>query len=166
MLSIRNGRRKGGLGRGKHALVALCVLAGALGCGTQWLPNRLEVEAAAVHEVRNIGQVVTQTTEELEYSNTIQFTKILVVDVGKNTFSEALNSAHDRLRRLGWTDVDRGPNFIQMESAKWEKVVLTVGSLERLESFHAELKPEIAKAFKNNAAGPHSYLLVDLAKVK
>ncbi|MGP3959653.1 hypothetical protein ACTWPT_26950 [Nonomuraea sp. 3N208] len=158
--------RRGNLRRGVHALIALWVLTSIAGCELPWLSSlRLEVDAAAVREVGAIGEIVARTTEELEYKKTIQVVDILIVDVGKNTFPEALDSARDQLQRRGWTNAYNSQDLIRMTSPKWEKVSLTAMSLNMLEPFHIK-KPEIAKAFKENEAGPHVYLLIDLTKLE
>lgn|GEM_PF-6879881 len=166
MLSVHLRGKVRKLSKGLQALVALCVLASLCGCAAQWLQSKLEVDRAAVREVHRIGDVVAQTTAEYVYGNTVQVAEILIVDVGKTSFSEAIKTAEEGLLNEGWVVTRRSVDQVDMKSRKWEKVMLSVGPLELLEPYHAEMKPDVAQAVKDHKDGVGVYLLVDLSKAQ
>ncbi|MFG1948734.1 hypothetical protein [Nonomuraea sp. NPDC048826] len=149
----------------EHLLVTLCVLITVGGCSTQWFPTLLEVDEATVGEVSKVGKVVTRTTIDFVYENTHQITQMLVVDTGKNVFSDALKSMQEGLEREGWTVIHRRPDSIDMESARWGKVILSVRSLGSLEQYYLEARPELAEARRDHDAGVGFYLLIELIRV-
>ncbi|KAB8181296.1 hypothetical protein FH608_051045 [Nonomuraea phyllanthi] len=146
-----------------YAVVGLWLLALCSGCGTQWLPTKLQADATALYEVRSIGKLVAQTAIELGYEGAVQITDILVLDLAKPVYQEALDTAHDRLRKQGWKDVGNRSDVIDMESSKWAKTYLEMGSMEMLEQYEATQKPEIIKKLKDDPSH-NVYLVVSLTK--
>lgn len=147
-----------------RALIIVLLFAMLSGCGSQWLPSRIRVDAAVVHEVRSVGKSVGQTTSELEYEGAVQVVDILVLDLSAASFSEALELAHDNLRRHGWIDMGREPKEIYMRSKKWDGVDLAIGSLGILDSYGVRQSPELANLLKVDTSESQSYLVAELSR--
>lgn len=163
---VRSGRISGPM-QIVHALMTLCLLVGISGCEVSWLSSvHLEADAAAVREVGSVGDVIARTSQELQYERTVQVIELLIVDVGESSFLEALDATRKRLKRHGWIEESTNSDSFSMKSLKWKNTIVTAASLNTLEPYHAELRPDIAKAIKESSAGPRVYVLIDISEVK
>jgi hypothetical protein len=151
----------------KLFLAALCVLLALAGCGTQWFTRRIEVDTAAVDEVRGIGGVVAQTVADPVYEGTVEVTAILIMDVGAGRFKEAHDVALGRLRQRGWTIASGGDaDSALMKSAKWKDVILRIGRFRGFEEYGATLEPKIDKVLHSDSSKSDTYVIVALSPNK
>jgi hypothetical protein len=138
----------------KSAIALSATLLVLMGCGAKVL----EVEPAALLEVRGIGAVIEETTVDPIYENTVQVINLLIMDVDASSFEEASAKASDLLQARGWFVSDRYLDYVEMESAKWDFTKVTIGPLSDLDGYGATMK---------NGIPPESaaYVLVDVTPV-
>ncbi|MEU6790306.1 hypothetical protein ABZ907_01290 [Nonomuraea wenchangensis] len=140
-------------------VMALCVLMLAAGCGSLFL-HTVRAEAEAVDEVRSIGRVVAQTTEDPQYRDTIQIDDILMLDMNATTFDTATDEACRLLERRGWVLTDKVPSHhLRMASTRWEDTSLTIYPFDQANSPNS-LQQRVAEAVNIAPMARNKYILV------
>ncbi|WP_152990361.1 hypothetical protein [Sphaerimonospora mesophila] len=130
----------------RSTVVLLFVLLLLPGCRSELFPKTLRVGPGIVQEVRSIGKVLLEKTDEDTWDGITTVTEILVIDVGSLRAREALEKAGNLLRERGWViSAQRLPDWVQMESGEWENVLLSIEGLEFYDSTEG-LGPKERKA--------------------
>ncbi|MEV7006651.1 hypothetical protein [Streptosporangium sp. NPDC051022] len=125
----------------------------------------LQVNPAALDDVRGIGKVLGEVTTEGIWSNTKEVINKLAIDTGSANSREAINKAGDLLRKRKWVAVSQSTSeFMQMKSTVWDGVYLTIFPFD---SSEIELYPEKAQeAIKKASAGSEALLAVSVGQEK
>ncbi|MEV8635809.1 hypothetical protein AB0395_29545 [Streptosporangium sp. NPDC051023] len=128
------------------------------GCGVFY--GKTQVAPAVLDEVRGIGKVLGEATDEGDYGAGIEVTNLLVIDVGGVNGHDASSKAGDLLRDRKWVVVRQvAPDGVEMRSTVWKGVYLD------FQPFYPEERrtypDEINKAIKASAR-PETLLIVSL----
>lgn len=119
----------------RTAVVLLCVSLFLSGCRSELFPRELRVSPDVVSDVSGIGKTLGRISTQETWDGTTTITETLMVDVGGSGTKEALAEAVELLQRRQWVvDDQRIPEWVEMGSAKWENVRLTLHGMEFFES--------------------------------
>jgi hypothetical protein len=146
----------------KLVFITLCATLAVSGCGL--LHKTLEVDSAAVAEVRTIGKVVAQTKIEDTWKSTTQLDEFLLMDLGAVDYDAAHDKARDQLERLGWQSTHT-IDWTRMISTKWKHTVLKIDSFKRYESYGRPLEPQTEKALMAEPNRTNTYVILTLTRI-
>ncbi|GAA3444444.1 hypothetical protein [Planomonospora venezuelensis] len=149
-----------GVMRINRPLAFLLILVMAAGCGVRWISETIDVDPAAISEVRGVGRKVAETTTSLIYEDVTQNISILILDVGASSFQEAANLTHGRLYQHGWIEKGRGIDSIHMKSARWKKTSLLIKPIESLEGYGVTQDPQVVKALEDDSIQSAAYVVL------
>ncbi|NBE91859.1 hypothetical protein FE391_00720 [Nonomuraea sp. KC401] len=148
----------------KTAIIVVNILVLATGCGL-WPHKTIRAEAGAVDEVRSIGRVAAQTTEDPLYGDTVQVDDILIMDVEASSFEEGVSAAREQLEQRGWVTTFKGVAFTEMRSNRWKGASLTIRPFELDKSYKFAVQNRIAEVVNVDPNGRIKYLLVMITRV-
>lgn len=140
-------------------LICLCTLILASGCGSLFVTT-IRVEEDAVDEVRSIGRIVAETTQDPIYRDTVQIDNILILDVGAPSFKRGVSIAESRLEKHGWEVDSKIPAFTDMKSTRWKDTSLTVRPYKKDDSYKYAIQNQIADKVNVEPNEQNKYLLV------
>ncbi|MEU1878493.1 hypothetical protein ABZ470_14375 [Streptosporangium sp. NPDC020072] len=128
------------------------------GCGV--FSGKTQVDPAVLDEVRGIGKVLGEDTDEGDYGAGIEVTNLLVIDVGGVNGPDASRKARDLLSDRKWVVVrEVAPEGVEMRSNAWKGVYL---DFQPLYSEERRTYPDgISKAIKASTR-PETLLIVSL----
>ncbi|WP_326825435.1 hypothetical protein [Streptosporangium sp. NBC_01756] len=120
----------------------------------------LRVAPAALDNIRGIGKVQAEASDENENENGRQIENLLVIDVEATSGREALGKAADLLGARKWRVVaENRPTIVSMESANWQDTHLV------LRPFHPayfEDYPDILEALKEASVKEESLVYIEV----
>ncbi|WP_170991064.1 hypothetical protein [Herbidospora galbida] len=138
--------------RSGRSAALLCAFLLVAACGTEFFPITVRVDPDIVHDIRGIGKVLRETTDEATWENTTEISIVLVVDIGRPGPEGAVGTASGLLRKRGWeASVDGHPHSMWMESRKWPDTEIMVSGVEFYTS-PPGLDPDAEKALRSAEA--------------
>ncbi|WP_156325522.1 hypothetical protein [Nonomuraea sp. SBT364] len=93
------------------------------------MTNRVDPEVFG--DLRAIGDVAAETSYSAEGEGGEDVTNVLVIDIGQPNIKKSLAKARSTLEGAGWHVVGQRPEWVQLESANWETVRLSLTSLAK-----------------------------------
>ncbi|TMR21828.1 hypothetical protein ETD86_13595 [Nonomuraea turkmeniaca] len=137
------------------ALIGLIVLASA--CGLFPRPV-YHVNPAALKEVRSIGTLKEEGSDEVDYAGAIETYNVLVIDVGGRNGEEALDKAVDILRQKEWKVVGQGSLMTSMESDKWDGHLTATP----FHPYQLQHYPNILEALKDKSTRTEALVIITM----
>ncbi|MEU7863279.1 hypothetical protein [Nonomuraea sp. NPDC049141] len=145
---------------GRIATTALGAVLMASGCVSPPASVTMRVDPAALNDVRGIGEVRAEASDESERDGRTQVARDLVIDVGATSGRAALDKAADLLAARKWLiKAQNRPTIVLMESARWGE---TYATLRPFNPAYFEDKPEVLEQLKKASAKEESLVYLSV----
>lgn len=163
-MSGRGERWRDGVLRAASLLVTFAVFAVLTACRSGSSPQGARLDPGVAWDIHGMGEVLSETTTEEYGDGLITVTEVLVVKVDVGDEGELLTRASDLLAARGWKVAgEQLPAWIQMESAHWPGIRISLSSVEFvLESTGSDAKVKQAVAEAMARAGPQALVVLDV----
>ncbi|MEV0145711.1 MULTISPECIES: hypothetical protein [unclassified Nonomuraea] len=143
--------------------IAVCVLLLLTGCGS-WFQKTIRAEEGALSEVRSVGRVVAQTTEDPVYRDVIQIEDVLVMDVDASAADADMDVARRLLEQRGWDFIEKVGSRTLMNSTRWKDTSLTIEPFQKDDTYAGSWREYIAQKVQVEPVGRNKYLLVVVSR--
>lgn len=139
----------------KAALCGLLILAS--GCGL--FARTLRVEAGAVAEVRSIGSVVAEKSQETYMEGGVDVIETLVIDLGSKSADDLLDKSSTLLGKRGWViSAENRPISLYMRSGKWKGVIL---GMRPFDPDYLRGDPDLLRKVQSASVQPEKLVIID-----
>ncbi|MFI6786979.1 hypothetical protein ACIBG4_06590 [Nonomuraea sp. NPDC050383] len=115
-----------------------------------------QVPSAALDDVRRIGKVQAEGSDELGHDGQSDIAYTFIIDVRSARPQGAAGKATSLLRGQGWEVIGQGRLGVAMKSARWRAVL----SVDRFDRAALQYEPDLLKVLQEKSVSDESLVII------